>query len=125
MRARILPPEEWDKLPERPQWAVDPSDISVVVVEDGEKVVACMTVLRATHLEGTWVSPEHRNAGVVRRLLRLATQTAKSRGSSWAFTGAADEAMHSILSRLGAAFVPMSTYVISTDLGGRACPPQQ
>lgn len=121
MNARILPPEEWSKLQQPPAWSVKPEDISVVVVEDGERIVACMTVLRATHFEGTWVSPDHRNGGVVRRLLRLASTTARQWGSQWAFTGAADDTMHAILGRMGAEFVPMSTYVISTDFGGSKC----
>jgi hypothetical protein len=117
MRTRILPPEEWAQLertnvPTFP--GVRPEDSAIVVVEDGDKVIACMTVLRATHFEGTWIDPEHRNAGVTRGLLRLATAVGKSWGTEWVFTGAANEDDHtkSLIGRLGGVLLPMSTYVL-------------
>lgn len=117
MRARVLPASEYARL-ERTGMplfpGVRPEDVDVVVVEDGEKVVACMTVLRATHFEGAWIDPEHRNAGVTRALLGLATALAECRGSQWVFAGAenGDERMRGILARLGGTRAPMDTYVL-------------
>ena len=115
----MLPPEEYARLertgiPLFP--GVSPEDVSVVVVEDKGKVVACMTVLRATHFEGAWIDPEHRNAGVTRSLLRMASEIA---GSEWVFAGAADDHMRDVLGRLGAVMLPMDAYVLS--LGGAQC----
>jgi hypothetical protein len=76
-----------------------------------------MTVLRATHFEGAWIDPEHRNAGVTRGLMRLAADIARERwDNQWVFAGSADERMTDVLGRLGAVRVPMDTYMIG--LGG-------
>jgi len=123
MRARVLPTEEYARLertgiPLFPR--VRPEDVSVVVVEDEEKVIASMTVLRASHFEGAWIDPEHRNAGVTNALLELSKDVARCQGSEWVFAGAADDQMRGILGRLGANKVEMDLYVL--DLGGGECP---
>ncbi len=119
MNVRVLPPEEWPRLTElqQPQFVeyVQPEDIDVVVVEEAGKIVATMSVLRAVHIEGTWIDPEHRNPGVRRGLLRLAGQVARDRGARWAFTGAADEQTKRMLDK-HATRLEMDTYVMS--LGG-------
>lgn len=121
--ARILPPEEWSKL-ERTQIPnlgrfVRPEDIAVVVVEDEGKVIACLSVLKATHFEGLWIDPERRNAGVVRSLLRQATAMARVWSNGWAFGGAADECMGKFLGRLNGVKLPMDLYMM--PLGGEKC----
>lgn len=126
MKARVLPPEEWSKLERtgvKVVTGLHPKDQHVVVVEDAEgKVIACMTVLRATHLEGAWIDPEHRNAGVTRRLMGLSWAIAGALGTEWMFAGAADERMRDILGRLGGVKVPgLDTYMLG--LGGKECRP--
>lgn len=92
---------------------VSPENVSVVVVEDdGGKVIACMTVLRATHFEGAWIDPAHRNAGVTRALLRLASAIAMARGEQWVFGGAAGDQMRDILQRLDCRHLPMDLYAV-------------
>lgn len=125
MKTRVLPPEEYWRLertgiPLFPR--VRPEDVSVIVVEEEEKVVACMTILRANHFEGAWIDPEHRNAGVTNALLSASSEMARCSGSEWVFAGAADDHMRSILDRLGANKVPMDLYIL--DLGGGGCPRQ-
>jgi hypothetical protein len=121
MKARILPPEEWWKL-ERTRFPPFPAvpfpDIAIVVVEEGEKVIACNTVLRATHLESLWVDPEHKNPGVVRSLMRGVAQTSKGWGTDWAFATACDERMERLLKRLGGTYVVPSTFVLPIAFGG-------
>lgn len=119
----MLPPEEYASL-ERTGIPLFPGirqeDVAVVVVEDGGKVVACMSVLRATHFEGAWIDPEHRNAGVTRGLLNLAKEIAKSRWENdWVFAGAADDKMRDVIGRLGGVALPMDSFVLS--LGGEEC----
>lgn len=119
MKARILPQSEWGRLAATNLCEllekVGPDEVDVVVVEDGDTVIACIGVLRATHFEGAWIEPEHRNAGVTRALLRLASEVASTR---WVFAGAAEDHMRSILDRLGGVRLPMDTYIV--DLGGEA-----
>ena len=63
MNARILPPEEWDKLSVTGLLTIGqtvrPEDIQIVVVEDGERIVSTMAVLRVTHFESLWIDPEY------------------------------------------------------------------
>ncbi len=96
---------------------VPPGDVDVVVVEDEGQVVACMTVLRAVHLEGVWIEPNHRKAGVTRSLLRLSVKLATHCGARWAFAGSADGDRHMpvVLSKLGGVKVPMDTYVLPLE----------
>jgi ribosomal protein S18 acetylase RimI-like enzyme len=121
MSARVLPPEEWHRLddPHLPRpfvGYVNPADANVVVVEDGDRIVAMMTVFKATHIEGTWIDPETRGLGVARSLLRTARELARKDGSRWAYTGASDDRMRGLLSRLKATQIKMDTYVM--PLGG-------
>jgi ribosomal protein S18 acetylase RimI-like enzyme len=106
MKARILSPDEWARVPVEAgpsfQYA-DPRDVAVVAVEDKDgQILGAMTVVKITHFENAWVSPEHRGkAGVVRALLRLAEAIPQVRGEEWVMWGAADgdERMHSMLKR--------------------------
>lgn len=124
---RVLPPHEWPKVEQSGIAAlakyVRPEDIRVVAVEDDSgKVVACMGVLRAVHLEGAWIDPEYRNAGVTRALLRASNAVAAEWAGDMVFAGAADEHMRDVLDRLGASSLPVEWYVLR--LGGDECPPQ-
>jgi ribosomal protein S18 acetylase RimI-like enzyme len=128
VRARILSTEEWQKVEhlDMPPIIpfVSPENIAIVAVEDDAgKVIACMSVLQVTHFEGAWVDPEHRNAGVVRALLRLASALPIARGESWVFGGADSEQMRDVLQRLGGVEVPMSTFIL--PVGERECQAQR
>ena len=119
MIARLLPPEEWSRLDGKmPQVAplLPPGDVQVVAVESDGEIVACATLFKATHWEGTWVSPEHRNGGVVRALLRGARGAAEKLGSVWVFTGANEPKMAATIKRLGGVPIEMETYLL--PLGG-------
>jgi hypothetical protein len=106
MIARILPEQERGRLTAEtgvPQVFafVPPRDVQVVVVEDGGEIVGTVAVLRMTHLEGLWVSPERRgNPGLVRHLLRTALEAAKP--AEWIVAGVPGDEMRGILRRLGA-----------------------
>ena len=91
---------------------VRPGDAQVVVVESEGRIVASMTVLRMTHLEGTWVDPEHRNAGTVRALLRAAGEAARKWSNGWVVTSADDDQVRGILGRMHAVKLPVDTYLL-------------
>jgi hypothetical protein len=101
---------------------VRPDDVRVVVVEQGDTVVAALTVLRATHFEGIWIDPAKRNGGVTRALLRGAMTEARQWTDDWVFAAAADDRMRDVLDRIGGIRLPIDSYVLS--LGGDACRPQ-
>ena len=119
MKARVLEPGEWDKASDVPLMLryAQPKDVQVVVVEDDAgKVVGQMMVLRIAHLEGAWIDPEHRNAGVVGALLRKTFETAQPWANELVLAGAADAEMVEILARMGAVHLPLQFYALG--IGG-------
>ena len=119
MNARILRPEELLELDIPSLPPMPTNEVQVVGVEHEGKIVACASIFRATHWEGTWISPEHRNGGVVRALLQGATDAALAHGSPWVFTGSDGKQMDRILKRLGGVPVEMQSYIL--PLEGVAC----
>lgn len=123
MIARVLPPEEWHRLRDNPISElvefVKPEDVRIVVVEHDDQIVATWSALRITHVEGVWVHPEHRSAGVVRSLLRATADATKEWAPVWLMTAAATDEVREILSRLNAIKLPMEPYVLSiSEFGG-------
>jgi hypothetical protein len=120
MKARILPAEEWVKFedPKLPPLfsAMLPKEVSVIVVEDEEKIIARMLVMRITHLEGVWIDPEYKNAGVTGALLRQTAAVVNSHGDVWAMAGSADSVMTDILERMGG--VQISADFFALGIGG-------
>ena len=118
MNVRILPPSEWHRV-ERGQIPplfpyVRPEDMAVIAVEDGDELVACLSVLKVTHFESLWVHPKYRgNAGVGRRLLRYAYALAREWGANWAFADIESDEMHGFMERLGAVPVPLQFHALS------------
>lgn len=124
MRTRILPRDEWSRLERTeitPFSTMPPEDIAVVVVEDEDKVLACMTVVRLTHLEGLWIDPGTKNAGVGRALISAVTEVAR-KWTEVAVVGGAEEGpageqMRDILGRVGGVRMPLDFYMV--PLGGK------
>ena len=115
MRTRVLPKEEWGKLnvtglPEF--WEkVRHDEIEVVVVEDGDRLVASIAVTRAVWLEGLWIDEQHRgNAGVARRLINGMLASARP-WSDLAFGVIAQDHVRDIAERSGGVKLPGSVYV--------------
>ena len=116
MTARVLPPEEWDRLTatEAPHYAnlVPSRDAWIVVAEDGDEIIGVLTIFKGMHFEGLWTTPERRNAGVIRSLLRTAGGIAREDEQRIVFATADDEKMSGIMQRLGGARLPSETYVL-------------
>ena len=118
MKARILKPEEWQRIdtPGLPELLMytEPQNIAVVVVEDDAgEIVACVSALQVTHFEGLWIKPEKRgNAGVFRSLIRQAFAVPRTRGERWVLGGAEDgnECMDALCSRLGGQALPLKFF---------------
>lgn len=123
MRSVILNPAQWDRLKDADLPLLLPflnlDDVRVVAVEDDAgEIIASMAVLRLTHYEGAWVSPKH-GLGATRALLKKAEECAERWANGWVMAGAADDRMRSILGRMGAAKIPLDTYML--NLGGSPC----
>ena len=116
MSARILPREEWHRLDAEAVAlfeTMNPEDVAVVVVEEGDAIVARLGVLRVPHLESLWVAPQKvGNAGVARALIRCAGEKAAEWSPNWAAAYADRDDIRALLVRLGGRYVPVDTYVI-------------
>ena len=115
--ARILPPEEWHRLDDETREFYEtmaPEDVAVVVVEMDGAIVARLAVLRVPHWESFWMAPEKAgNAGVMRALLRAATEQARKWAPHWIYANADNEATVNSLKRLGGQWMPMHTFLLS------------
>lgn len=119
LKARILRPEEWERIksPGLPALLpyVEPQNIAIMAVENGDGIAASVCALRVTHFEGLWIDPEYRgNAGVFRSLIRQAYAVPRVRGERWVFGGAedGDERMASVCGRLGGKALPLKFYAM-------------
>lgn len=118
MKARILPPEEYAKLKaltglEQIGTTLRPEDCQVIVVEDGERVVATMGVFRVTHFESLWIDPEYRgNAGLGRRLIKAGIEAARKWATDWAWGASGTEHMDDVLERLGGIKTSVTSYMV-------------
>lgn len=128
MTTRELPAHEWSRLTETEIPAVlpymDPRDVRIMVVEDGDRIVGAWAVLRVVQLEGVWIAPEYRTrVSVARRLLigtlDLARQVAPL--AQWVYTGADTPAVARLLTKhLGALKLPYDAYLV--PIRERLCP---
>lgn len=118
MTDRILPQSEWSKLDGteigRAIPYMNPNDMFIVVVEDGDRIVATWSALRVVQLEGVWIHPDYRKrVSVVRRLLSRTMAIARSMAPHWAFTGAETPEVADLLTKhLGAVKYPADQYLI-------------
>jgi N-acetylglutamate synthase-like GNAT family acetyltransferase len=107
---RILPPEEWSRLGETllkdaPDLLNSEIDIVLVVEKEGE-IVGCTSFLPRWHMEGLWVSPNHRKmVSVGRPLLRGIYQVAEALKAKELVMMTFDPEMAALCSRLGRSWV--------------------
>ena len=117
MKARILPREEWSRLSITGiapiQETLRPEDVQVIVVEDGDRIVASMGAFRVTHFESLWIAPEYRgNAGLGRRLLKAGITAATKWATDWVWAASGTNHMDDVLTRMGGAEMPVKTFVL-------------
>lgn len=126
-QTRILPPDEWPRLAGtelETGWPVlDPANAQIVVVEDGDRIVGCWSVLRYVHVEGVWIHPDYRGRSrVAAYLLRGMRQAARSWGARAVLTAALTDQVRSLIAHLGGVQLPGDHYVM--PLGGEDNPCQ-
>ncbi len=102
--------------------AMQDSELQVMVVEDGERIVGCWGLMPMLHLEGLWIDPAYRGkTSVARRLLSATWAEVKRRAPRWVMTAAADEPVRRLLMRhMGAMPVPADSFVIPME-GEKRC----
>lgn len=122
MTARVLPIEEWDRLPEYMDpvlMQAKPSQSAMCVVENDEgEIVARWLLYPALLAEDAWIDPRYRrHAGVARKLWRVVTESARRLGFTHAIAHPTTEYAHRIL-RKRAEAMPMS---VVFPMGGPSC----
>lgn len=83
--ARLLPPDEWEKLNEVPPFDAaglpDKEHWLIVVVEEGDRIVASCALFDTVHWDGFYIHPDYRQHPVVfRSLLSLSLSTLQDHG---------------------------------------------
>jgi ribosomal protein S18 acetylase RimI-like enzyme len=110
MVTRLLPREEWARLEGTELEAVYPvlpDGAQVVIVENGDELIACWAVFPLVHLEGVWIHPDYRhNPRVARRLVAGGLDTARAMGARTALTAAADDRIATLAQKIGGVELP-------------------
>ena len=118
MTTRILPPNEYPKLIGTELGILVESDrmpanTEVLVVEDGEKIVGCWSLMMFSHCEGIWIHPDYRlKPSVTRRLWTGMQDLARMHGVTRILTGCLQRNIQRLLERAGAVQIPGLTYAI-------------
>lgn len=64
MEIRELPPAEWHRLAELPEWGADfhpdPAEFKILIAEEAGEIVGSWAATRLWHLEGFWIAPSQR-----------------------------------------------------------------
>ena len=118
MTARVLPKDEWHRLPgdvpvasiatayADPQW---------LVVEEEGRIVARWLLTPMLHAELLWIAPDRRKSpSIGRRLLQLMRETARTLGFSfvWAASESAEVTTLLVHPRVGAIPVPVLPFLL-------------
>lgn len=90
---RVLPHDEWERVRHTEVGPAldtfDPEKTEIIVVEDGDKIVATWTKMRIYHCECVWVDPDYREKpSVVRALWRGMKSRLAAEGTKVAWTTA-------------------------------------
>lgn len=118
MIVRSLPVGEWERLRGVCELGdavpfMDPSRATIMVVEDGDRIVGCWALLTMEHAEGVWIHPDYRQkTSVARRLWRFMQQLARERGVTRVQTGACEPVIAALLERHGATKLEMDSYIL-------------
>src|SRR5438874_13202440 len=109
--ARELPQADWDRVRGLPPFQElgglpDPAGATIVVVEDGGRIVASWFAVPFTHLEGVWIDPLARRSKVSALLLTEMKATLQKYGVQVAFTIALTDQVKEVAEHAGFEVVP-------------------
>jgi len=118
MTSRVLPVEEWSRMPESLDpliMSLAPGSCRVLVVEDDGEIVGRWILFPVLHAEAVDIAPAYRKrGGVARRLLSLMYRSARELGFDRVWTASDSEDVTRILAHpsLGAVPVPALPFVL-------------
>lgn len=121
MNTRILPPEEWHRLRGTELGEAypffDPDKTTIIVVEDGDRVVGCWSLLTVVHVEGLWIDSSYRKGATVgRRLIREMKALAKEKGYRAVVTTAQSDDIVGLVGNMGGHLLPGEHFVIPINI---------
>jgi len=103
MRQRLLPREEWHRLPEQALRDVAqdlPQGTNIIVIEVDGEIIANWMLMPTWRLEGMYCAPEYRrHAGVARRMLVSMRQLMNVLGVRTVFTTTIEPVMDQYVRR--------------------------
>lgn len=118
---RELPLAEWYRLQGtelETAWPHLPLRARVLVVEDGDRIVACWALVPLVHAEGVWIDPAYRKkASVVGRLLQAMRATARTMGAKTVWTAAQSDEVRALVDHLGGFALPGTHYIVTIGDG--------
>ncbi len=120
MTRRELPPAEWPKLTMTALdevWTHLRAGVDrVIVVEEGDRIVGCWTLVPVVHVEGIWIADDYRRTGnVARRLLAGVKELGGAMGAKAVITSAYTDEIAGLANRLGAAVLPGDHFVLDLE----------
>lgn len=120
MTTRILPPEEWPRLvgtEAETLWpTLDAAHAQILVVEDGEKIVGCWTLMMIPHVECLWIDPAERaRVSVARRLWMGMRALTSQLGARHVWTAAVSDPVRGLLDHASARKLAGDHYLLPME----------
>lgn len=120
MITRILPADEWHRLNGTEAeilWpTLDEEHAKILVVEDGDRIIGCWTLMTIPHVECLWIDPkELARVSVARRLWLGMRRLVADMGITYVWTAAAEDPVRGLLEHAHARKLPGDHYVLPME----------
>jgi hypothetical protein len=118
LTARVLPPEEWDRIrhiPPYDQGLPSPDHWRILTVFEGDEIVGCCALFDTVHWDGFWIAPEHQGkAGVFRALVSQGVAELTAAGVQMVHTTVPDSRpdLQALIERFGFHVAPGKLYLL-------------
>ncbi len=120
MTTRLLPPSEWPRLigtEAETLWpTLDPMQAQILVVEEGDQILGCWTLMLVPHVECLWIHPQERSRVSVARRLWIGMRALASQiGARGVWTAAVDDPVRGLLDHADARKLPGDHYLLPME----------
>lgn len=115
-QTRILPPDDWHRVPGIDEYGplLSPEQVTVYVVERNGVLIGSLALMKAVHAEFLWIHPDYRGkASVMRRLRNVMLAEVRRLRLPTVLLAAVSDQMRRILHTMGAVLLPGDHFVLS------------